>query len=170
VAHIAHIEERVSRFGAIRESISRQARHHDVECVGRLAAVTGRIGEHRDDLGESKERIRKAVCEHDRERLGSLPSLVNEVDAPSAHVGPKMRPAIHRGFLSAPVELVAPVADDLSEVRDAQSMLPVVAGALDPPRPRESRIEVGEDGVGDGDGKGLSRWSRVGHSAPHGSS
>jgi hypothetical protein len=89
--------------------VARQARGHDVERIGRIAAMRGGIGEERDQLAEPKERIGEAVREDQRDRIGASPALVDEVDVEPADEGAELREPIDFGFGCAPVEFGPPV-------------------------------------------------------------
>jgi len=147
VPQIANLEK---RHAAIREPISRNARDDDVERVCDVATVASWIGEHRNDLREPQERIRKAVCQHDRQRTGPAATFANEVNVLAAEIGAKMVEFVDCDFLSAPIEIALPVVDELAQVFHIESALPSSAARLvDPARARKATSQVFKHGLGD---------------------
>ena len=66
--------------------------------------------------------------EYDRNRMLAPPSLVNEMDIESVHIGAEMRKPVEDLFLSLPVETSLPIAGEIAKVR---SVCPVLPTALD---------------------------------------
>ena len=81
VPEIGDVKQRRARLIPRGVGEPRKTRHNDVERIAGLATVARGIGEHRDDLRKSQERIRKSVCQDDRKRIRAVSTLVNEVDA-----------------------------------------------------------------------------------------
>jgi hypothetical protein len=109
VPHIADAE-RVARPGwLVGEPVAGQAGNDDVEGIRGVAAMCFRIGQHRNDLREAQEGIRIAVSEDDGQRPIAFAALVDEMDAESADVGPKMRETVDGLLLLPPIESRQPM-------------------------------------------------------------
>src|SRR5581483_8308034 len=144
------------RGRAVGEPGAPHRRADDVERVGRVAAVRRRIGERADHLHELGDRAGPAVRHDERERLGPPAAHVEEVDAEAADMRAELRDRVERRLRAPPVVALAPVRDELAEVREVGPLGPAGAGDLvGEARAREPLAEVGEDGVGDGDPEGF---------------
>ena len=66
-------------------------RRHDVEGVGRVAAVGARVGQWPDDLDELRDRTGIAVADDQRQRIGLGRADVEEVDGLTVDLGRELR-------------------------------------------------------------------------------
>src|SRR5439155_8802647 len=103
-----------------------------------IAAVAGRIRERPDDLHELRHRPGPAVRDDQRERRGPDTPRVDEVNAEPVDVGAELREGIEPRFRGSAVVAVAPVRDEVAEVREVRAVGPAPAGDL-----------VGEAGAGE---------------------
>ena len=87
------------------EPVAGQRRDHQVEGVGRVAAVRGRVGERADHVEELHDRARPAVQQHQRRgaRLGG--AHVQEVHVGSVDRGDELGIGVERRLVGAPVVL-----------------------------------------------------------------
>jgi hypothetical protein len=104
------------------------ARHDEVECVGRIAAVGARVGERPRDLGEFHDRARPAVRDDQRSRVRFRRSDVREVDVRAVNRGRELRPFVQSGFSGTPVILVPPVPCELLQVVERNAVGPARSG------------------------------------------
>src|SRR5205085_1172137 len=95
--------------GSIRKAETRQRRHNHVERILGVAAKARRIGEHRDDFGETIEGIRPAVNQQQWRWIRSSAPYMDEVDAASVDVGMKVCKLVELRLLSTPIVLGLPV-------------------------------------------------------------
>ena len=134
-----------------------ERRAHDVEGVGRIAAVGTRVAERLDDLDELDDRARPAVGQHERERVGLGGAGVHDMDPETADVGAELRQIIEARLGRTPVVVVGPVAAQVLDERKRDPLRPVrcptVADglALGPARAAQPGSEVVEVGVRDGE-------------------
>src|SRR5471030_3546996 len=83
---------------------------------------------------------------------------VMQVDAVERHA--KLREGVQRGFLSPPVEAIAPVVCQLAKISDRGAIGPCVTGRLiGKTGTRQTMTEVGDVGIRDAkcEGSGLDR-------------
>ena len=120
--------------------------------VARVAAVCGGVGERSDDLRELDEGPWPAVRDRDRHRVGILRSLMDEVNIETVDRRRELVELIESPLGRAPVELLLPVRDELFEVREVRSVVPIRAGDLTrEARARQPLLEIREDAVSDVD-------------------
>ncbi len=140
------------------ESEAGQGGYEDVERVGGVTAERGRVGERVDHLRPVPERPWPAVGEDQRDRVGAVAGLVHEVhrDTGDAHL--VVLVGVDGGLGLAPVVVVPPVGDKITEiaVRDAVGPVPIPlvqrrTGQC------ETGVQVIEDVVGHVDRGGLQR-------------
>ena len=97
---------------------------HDVEGVGRVAAVGPGIGERADEVEVLDERVWPAVGE-DQWRGVRLSRLnVHEVDGLAVDRRREVRMDVEVGFDRPPVELAAPAVDEVADVAAGNPVLP----------------------------------------------
>ena len=72
VPQVAKSEQAAMAFARLGVAVARQAGNHDIERVGGIAAMRGRIGQQRDQLVEPEERVRVAVGQRPAFRLFCL--------------------------------------------------------------------------------------------------
>ena len=150
----------------VAEAVARQRRAHDVERVGRVAAVRDRIGERADDLVELDDRARPAVGDHERQRVRLRGPHVEEVDAEAVELGAELRERVEARLGRPPVVLRRPVRAQLLHVRERDALRPVVDGlGLGPAGASQPLPEVDEILVRDVDAE---RHDLVGHANPLG--
>jgi hypothetical protein len=89
----------------VREAVPGEGGDDDVEGIVGSAAVRRGVGQQRQQLEMLDEGARKAVSEHDRERVGPLASLVHEVHADAVQVGAVVREPVEPPLLRTPIEL-----------------------------------------------------------------
>ena len=132
-----------------REAVARQRRHYDVEGVRQIAAVLLWMGERPDQLRVVPEGPGPAVGEHDRQRAVAGALLVQVVNADAVDLDPVVAVRVHRRLVAAPVVVVPPVVDELTQVGAVGSVAPVVVvEVLGEARAGEAVAQVGEVGVG----------------------
>src|SRR4051812_46063596 len=150
--HPRRVEAPLARL--VRESKSRQRRRHDIERVVGTAAVSNGIGQWSDHFRELDNRPRPAVRDEERQRIALLRTAMDEMDLHTVDRRRELLETVQRAFLRAPVEAVAPVADQRLEIRAAGAVGPFRPGNLvGEPRPRQPGFEVGELGIGNVDGE-----------------
>jgi hypothetical protein len=159
---ITDAEREAGRGRRVGEAEAGQARHDDVEGVGGVGTVRGRIGEHRNQPPEADERIGKAVGEDDRKWIRAASALVNEMNTHAGDLGPEVCEPIQLRFLRSPVEAQLPVFDELVEKRRARAVAPLVDVRVHgPARPRQSCLKVIERRLRD-----MDRIRFYAHGAP----
>ena len=137
----------------VAEPVAGHRRAHDVERVGRVAAVARRIAQRLDDVEELDDRARPAVGEHERERAGVRRRRVEHLDAEAvgrADVGheAQLLEAVQLGLDPAPVVAVGPVGAQLLDVGERDALRPVVDGLpLRPAGAGEPLAQVVEVGL-----------------------
>ena len=119
-------------------------------------AVGDGVGQGLDDLVELRERARPAVGQDQRERVGLGRPPVHEVDVEAVDAGLELVEPVEPPLLGPPVELVAPVLDELPQVGLVHPELPPDAlGLVGHAGAREPLLQVGQHVVGDVDGERL---------------
>ena len=121
-----------------------------MERVGGGATVGLGIGERSDHLRELHERSGPAVRDEERQGTRMFRSAMDEVHRQTVNRRRELLQLVEAPLLCAPVEAVAPVRDQLTQVSDVGAVRPAVAlQRLRNPRIRQARLEIGEDAVGD---------------------
>jgi hypothetical protein len=82
---------------------------------------------------KTKKRVGITVGQYEREWVGTLAALVNEVDAETVHVAFEMCEPVQRPFLLPPVVAILPMINQLLEVGDIGARIP--GGAFNLVRP-----------------------------------
>ena len=100
----------------VREAVAGYRRRHDVKRVLRPPPVGDRIRQRPDDLGELRERPRPAVGQDQRKGVRLRRPAVHEVDVEAVDAGLELLELVEPALLRPPVELVAPVLDELPQV------------------------------------------------------
>ena len=134
------------------ESVAGQRRDHQVEGVGRVAAVRGRVGERADQVEELHDRARPAVQEQQRGgvRLGG--AHVQEVQLGAVDRGDELGIGVERRLVRPPVVLLGPVGGEFAQVGGGDAALPAGAGQVaGPAGPGQPLAEVVEVGLRDAD-------------------
>jgi len=126
-------------------AVARQVGRDHVERVGGVGAVPAGVGEERDDLCVTPERVRPAVAEDQRQdgpgRRGRPD--VHEVDPQVPERDAEAGKPGQRRLLRRPVEPVRPVGDELAEVAEVgPERPPGVLGRVRPARRAQPRAEV----------------------------
>jgi hypothetical protein len=130
-----------------------QRRHDDVERVGPLAAVAGRIGEQLREPQNLDEAARPVVGEDQGQghRLTLRPRSFqpDEVHLPRADVRPVVvRQGVELGLDRPPVEPIVPVVQQLLQVVGIGARCPGLgAGGIGQPGPGDTEAQVVEDTV-----------------------
>jgi hypothetical protein len=140
------------------EAVAGQRRRDHREGVRGIAPEAGRVGEHRQDLVELPDRAGPAVREQERQRPGTAPLLVDEVQVDAGHLGRELAEAVEPRLVRAPVVAVLPVRDQVLHVGEARAEGPLGAGGLvGPPHAGQALAQIGERRVGnlDPEGPGL---------------
>ena len=155
----------------VAEAEAGQRRRHDVERVGRVTAVGGRIGERLDHLVELDDRPGPAVADHEGQGVLVRGPHVQEVDAEPVDLGAELREPVERGFSGPPVVVVGPVPAQLLRVRERDPLRPVVDRlGLGPARAAQALGQVVQLGLRYVDGErrdvgghrcGQSSWGAV---------
>ena len=78
VPEVAKSREAAALIARVGESESRLAGDDDVKRVERIAARSGRVGQIRNKLVETKEGVRVAMGRYQGKRRGTLPLFANE--------------------------------------------------------------------------------------------
>src|SRR5690606_38094705 len=126
------------------------------EGVCGVTTVLRRIAERTDDLLELADRARPAVRDDERQRLRSDAALVDEVDLEPADLGAELLELVEPRLGRTPVELVAPVRDQLAHGVEVRAVAPARAGDLvGKARAREALAQVRQDGIRNRDAIGL---------------
>jgi hypothetical protein len=85
---------------------------------------------------------------------------VDEVDAVVIDRGLEMRERVEQALLRAPVELILPIRDEFTQVREFRAVVPVRAlDLVGKARARQSLAEVGERRIRDLDPKRLDGFA-----------
>ena len=136
----------------VREPVAGHGRRHHVERVLGAPAMGDGVGQGADDLRELGDRAGPAVGDHEGQGVGLGRALVDEVDVEIADDGLELVERVEPLLLLAPVELVAPVGDELGDVVELGSVVPPGAVELiGQPRHLEAAVQVVEHLVGDRD-------------------
>ena len=112
--------------GFVRETVPRQARKDEVECVGRVTAVRLGVGERFDDFLKLHDRSGPAVRNDEGRGVLHFRPNVKKVDPQAVDLGLEGGVAVQPVLARAPVVLVAPVGAYLFDVRERDSLRPVV--------------------------------------------
>jgi hypothetical protein len=130
------------------------------------AAVRGRVGQQGEQLEVLDERARKAVGEHNRQRVGPIAVLVHEVHPHPVEVGEVVREPVELTLLLTPVELAGPVGEQRAQVAGVNAGLPAHAvDAVRPARSLDPVAQVREHRLVDLDGERFDR-DRVCYGSP----
>ncbi len=130
------------RRGA-RQREAGNARQHEVEGVGRVAAVRPRVGQRADDPPEFHERPGPAVGHQQHRRVGLRRAHMREVHAGPVDDRGELRPCVQPRFGGPPVVAVAPVRDELPYTLQREAVGPPRSGQfVGPADPREPRTEI----------------------------
>ena len=126
----------------------------DVEGVGGVAAVGGRVGEGPGDLVHLEVGAGPAVDEQQRERVGADAGDVREVNAEAVDLGAEAgEELVQHPFLGAPVVGAAPVLDQFADVGKRGAVVPAyvreLVGKADAV---EAAAQAVENAVGNVDG------------------
>src|SRR5262249_30566051 len=123
------------------------------------------VSQHRNDLGEPEYRVGESVCQHDRQGIGPLPLLMDEMDdLATFHLCAEVREGIESVLLRSPVESALPVERELAHVRDAETVPPPrIVEVVDPTRGEQTVLQVVENRLRYVDGE----WNG-GHGPPRG--
>ena len=97
----------------IREAKAWKTGDDHIEGVGRIASVTGWIGEQGNELVEAIERVGPAMREQERQGVRPLAPLVNEVNTQAVDLRAKLRELVEFRLLHSPVEVMLPIAYQL---------------------------------------------------------
>ena len=109
------------------KAVAGNRRCDDVEGVGRIAAIRGRIGERPDDLVELHDRTGPAVSNQEREGVLVGRALVDEVDVQTVDRREELIELVQRRFLGAPVEFITPVDEQLVQIGALRAVVPARA-------------------------------------------
>ena len=113
--------------GLAREAEARQRRDHEVEGVGRVAAVARGEGQGFDGLPELEMAARPAVGDQQRALALRLADHVDEVDVEVLDRGGELREAVEVGLGGADVEAVGPVGAEGLQKIDVAAIGPAAA-------------------------------------------
>ena len=109
---------------------SQAVRRDDREGIPGIAAEAGRIGQQRDQFVEFPDRARPPVQEEQRQRGRADAGLMDEVQLDPRQGHRELLEGIEASLVHAPIVLVAPVLDELSQIRQVRAILPASAGNL----------------------------------------
>src|SRR6266508_4238658 len=104
--------------------------NHQVERVGRVAAVAARVVQRPDDVEELCDAARPAVGDQQRAGVRLRRAHVEEVDVHSVDLGDELRVRVQPRLCLAPVVGGAPVLRQLLEVAERDAARPADAGQL----------------------------------------
>ena len=139
----------------LRVAVSGHGGDDDVERVGRVAAVGGRVGERADDVEHLDDGPRPAVRDDDRQGVLVRRLHVDEVDVEAVDLGQELREGVEPGLEPAQVVVAAPVAGELLRRRERHALGDVADGLLlRPSRRLDSPAEVVELVLGHLDAEG----------------
>jgi len=125
------------------EAVTGQGRQHQVECVLRGAAVSGRVGQRADSLQQLDDRAGPAVCHDQRQRVLMPGPDVDEVDIHPVDLGRELRQCVQSCLAGAPVVLGREVAGDLPQRRQLHALRPILDELLGGPAcRREAPAEI----------------------------
>ncbi len=145
-------------LGLVREAEAGQRRTDHVEGVGGIATVRGRVDQRFDDLVEFDNRAGPAVGEDQRQGLGMRRAHVQEMNIQPVDLGGELGETIEQRLPPAPIVVTGPVPADLLDPLQRHALAPVVDRfGLRPAGPAQSRFQVVQNVVVDGDTKGLCR-------------
>jgi hypothetical protein len=135
--------------GLVAEAIAGKRRTDDVEGVGRVASVGGRVSERPEHLQELDDRAWPAVRENKRQGVLVRRANVKEVDSEPVDPGAELRQSVEPILGGPPVVAVGPVGTELLQVTERHALRPVVDRlAFGPARARQTRTKIAELGVG----------------------
>ena len=127
-------------------------RHDDVERVGCIAAVQRRVAQRPDRRQHLPDGAGPAVRHHEREGRTAPRSLMDEMEPLPFDRRHVVVEAVQLALVDAPVVLVAPVGDQLLEIRAVGAVRPRLARRIGrPARQVETVAQVVELLVGDTD-------------------
>src|SRR5262249_6296315 len=92
-----------------RKSVTRQTRHHDIEGIGRIAAMCGGIREKGNEFVEAVEGVGDPVRERERQRRWPASCLENEMNLGAVDSGAGVMEPVELRLLRAPIETVLPI-------------------------------------------------------------
>ena len=122
VGDLLGAEARFARL--VGETVAGHRRRHDVKRVGRVAAVRGRVGQRADHLQELGHRPGPPVGDDERQRILFGGALVDEVDVEPIDHGLILIQRVEAPLRRPPVELVAPVGDQVGHVAELRPVVP----------------------------------------------
>jgi hypothetical protein len=115
-----------------------------------------------DHVEELQDRTGPAVGEDQWQRVGVGRPDVQEVHVLAVDLGDVLRVLVDRGLLSAPVELPAPVAGQLTDPSQRDTEIPADAGQLIGPADAvQPVVQVGQVGLRDLDAEGRDRGHEI---------
>ena len=140
-----------------REAKARDRRDDHVERIGRVAAVSARVGQRTDQVDEVDDRARVTVPEDEGHRTRLRRPDVDEMDRLAVDLGRELGIAVERCLLGTPVEVRRPIPRQIGEVFAGHAPLPARGWRLFRETCSEqTRSKVGEIDFGDVDAK----WSK----------
>ena len=143
-----YLIERLRRLVGV--AISRHVGHHDVEGVGRIAAMRARVHQERHDLRVAPERVGPAVREQERHRRRRTRAGtgVDKVDAEAVDSGAEPGQPIQPLLRLTPVEAVGPVGNEVAQLGDVDAGRPPNArGRIRPGRCKEPPSQLVKNGL-----------------------
>src|SRR5262249_20202203 len=115
----------------------------------------------RKELQEADERIGPAMDQQDGQGGGACSLFVDEMEPRAVQVGAEMPEAVEIGLLLWPVEAVAPVVAQRSEIVRIRAIVPAgIVQAACPSCPAETLLEVVQHGLRHADLKRLNGHDR----------
>ena len=110
----------------VAEAVPGQRRTHDVEGIGRVAAVRDRIAKGPDHFWNSTTEPGQPCVSTSGSASGLRRADVHDVDAQAVELGAELRERVEPLLAAAPVVLLRPVAAELLHVRERDALRPVV--------------------------------------------
>src|SRR6202035_1866938 len=130
-------------------------RDDQVERVGGVAAVRGRVGERADQAGELHDRARPAVQEQQGGGAGLGGADVQEVQLGTVDGGHELGIGVQGRLVGPPVVAGGPVGGQLAQVGGGDAAFPAGTGQVaGPPGPGQALAEVVDLGLRDADAVG----------------
>src|SRR5258706_16229993 len=120
----------------------RHRRSDNREGVTRIAAKACRIRQHRNDPAKIRERARPTVREQQRDWIGALALDVNIVKIDRVDLHRVLSELIQRGFVLAPVVLVAPIVDERPEILQIDPVVPSWRNLIRPAHVLQSLLQI----------------------------
>ena len=116
-----------------RETVARQGRQHQVECIAGGATVGSRVGQRADGLEQLDDRAGPAMRHDQRQRVLMPRPDVDEVDIHPVDLGRELRQCVQPFLAPAPVVLGRPVAGELPQRRQLHALRPILDELLGGP-------------------------------------